>query len=115
MKKLTSIFLSMMLLSTLNVQASENIVCTIGDGKAATEPKVISAAINRNGIASIDQEIGDYRIMAFWIEQIGKVRIGVVERVSATSASTLLSGDKQTGSLFASKNGQSVDLNCSVQ
>ncbi len=95
--------------------SQQSVICTVGDGKAGTEPKVISAALKKNGSASIDQEIGDYRIMAFWMAQISKVSIGVIEKVSATSASTFISENMQVGSLFASKSGQSVDLNCYVK
>ena len=51
--------------------------------------------------------------MAFWMPEIGSVNIGVLEQTNLISASTILKDG--TGSLFVSKNGQSIDLNCTVK
>ena len=95
--------------------SQQNIICTVGDGKVNTTPKTISAGLNKTSSASIDQEIGDYRILAIWVSQINKMSIGVIEKVSGITASTLINDNLQVGSLFVSKNGQSVDLNCYIK
>ena len=95
--------------------AQRSVVCYVGDGKEASKPKLITATLKKTSEPSIDQEIGDYRIMAYWIPQANKLTIGVTEKVSSTTASTLVGENSQVGNLFASKNGQSIDLNCYIQ
>lgn len=95
--------------------SQQTITCTVGDGKEASTLKTLSAVLKKSSEASINQEIGDYRIMAYYMPQVNKVTIGVIEKVSGTTASTLMGLDMQVGNLFASKNGQSVDLNCYVK
>ena len=96
-----------------SVANAENIVCSVGDGKEASTPKVISASLDKSKAASIDQAIGDFRVMAFWIPELNSVTIGVIEQTNGITASTILKNG--AGGLFVSKNGQTVDLNCTVK
>ena len=89
------------------------VVCTLGDGKAGTSPKTISMPLIKSSTPSINQQVGDYKILAQWIPQANSMSVGVIETVSGTTASTYFN-ESSSGSLFVSKNHQSVDLNCHI-
>lgn len=111
MKKVLKIAaLSIVLLSSL--AKAENIVCNVGNGKMNSEPVVITAPLNKSSGSSIDQTIGDFRILAMWMPDANLLAIGVIELTTTMSASTLLKNG--SGSLFVSKLGQTVDLNCTL-
>ena len=101
--------------TTLRVPASvesQKVVCTVGDGKEGTEERTISKTLKKNHSPSIDEVIGDFRIMAQWMPGSNALTIGVIEEKSLISSSTLVSEKNKVGNLFVVKNGQNVDLSC---
>lgn len=91
---------------------SQNIACTVRDGKEDSEVKTISKKLKKSDTPSIDETIGDFRIMAQWVPAFSGVSVGVIEEKSSIVSSTVLLEKNKVGNLFVAKNGQTVDLNC---
>lgn len=124
MKTIVTLFVTVFVCSTASagdrgsvraLATKQMVVCNIGDGKEGSQEKVISAALIKAPQPTIDQEIGDFRLLAQWMPEGNVLSIGVIEKVSTLSASTLIREDKKIGSLFVSKTAQSIDLNCYIK
>jgi hypothetical protein len=91
----------------------QTVVCTVGDGKENSEAKTISKPLKiSDSESSIDEVIGDFRILAQWTQGANALSVGMIEEKSLISSSTLLFEKNKVGTLFVAKNGQTVDLSC---
>lgn len=94
---------------------SQQVLCTVGDGKEDSDVKTISKPLKKSDSPSIDEVVGDFRIMVQWLPEINALNVGVIEEKSTISSSTIVYEKSKVGSLFVAKNGQSVDLSCYFQ